>query len=275
MVAVRCLKTDRGVSQIMRRVKSILFLVLVFVFILLIPSPLSRASKSAFAALTEPLLNVSTNVMSGLSQVARIPRWFRESKERDFRREEFRRLVFEVRELQAENQRLQELLGFHKKISRSAQSVIPARVIGRSPAAWRNTIILNKGSNDNIRVNMPIITPAGLLGKVVEVTPFTSKSKLITDPQFRVGALIQRTRHTGVVYGTVDGECRMKYIALDADVRAGDIVQTAGLSETFPKGILIGTITEIWKEPGQIYKVASLELTADLDRLEEVLGVVR
>jgi len=100
---------------------------------------------------------------------------------------------------------------------------------------------------------MPVMTPAGLLGKIVEVSPSTAKVKLITHPQFRVGALIQKTRHTGVVYGTVSGECRMKYLATDADIRPGDVVLTAGLSETFTKGLLIGEITDVWKEPGKVF----------------------
>jgi len=85
--------------------------------------------------------------------------------------------------------------------------------------------------------------------------------------------MVQRSRYTGVDYGSSDGECRMKYLAMDADVQKGDLVETAPFSEAFPKGIYIGEITEVWKAPGQLYKIASIKLAQETDRLEEVLCV--
>ena len=191
-----------------------------------------------------------------------------------FKLENYGRLSFEHRELELENARLQSLLEFKKRLSTSVKKAIPCQVIGRSPAGWRESIIVDRGSEDGVKLDMPVTTYAGLLGRVTETTHHTAKVKLITHPRFRVGALIQRTRHTGVVHGTAEGECRMKYISMDADVQVGDVVETAGFSENFPKGLLIGTIDAVWKEPGQLYRVASIKLAADLDRLEEVLCVV-
>ena len=171
----------------MRRVKSALFLVVLFALILIIPSPVSRASKNAFAGLTEPLFQFSSQVFHGISQAGRFPEWFQDTKIREFRKAEFRRLALDFKELQAENQRLRELLNFKRRIARGVESIIPCRVIGRSPAGWRNIILVNKGSNDNIKVGAPIITPSGLVGSVSEVSPKTAKIRLVTDPQFRVG----------------------------------------------------------------------------------------
>jgi len=186
---------------------------------------------------------------------------------------EYDRLKFDLRELEAENERLRSLLDFEVTLSKTLRKVIPAQVIGRSPAGWRDSIVVNKGSKQGIRANMMVLSNAGLVGKVSEVFADSAKVKLITHPQFRMGGLVQRSRHTGLIYGTIDGECRIKYLTMDADIETGDLVETAGFSEHFPKGILIGGIQEIWKEPGQIYKVAKIELAADLDRLEEVAVV--
>lgn len=187
--------------------------------------------------------------------------------------EQYRAAAVHMRELAAENQRLTQLVEFRRRAVPSLQSAIACRVIGRSPTAWRDSIVLSKGSKEGIWNEAPIVTPAGLVGRVVEVLPSVAKARLITSPDFRIGGLLQRTRLTGVVYGTPDGECRMKYIPLDADVKPGDIVETAGLTAGVPKGILIGRVTEVWKEAGQIYKVAAIDLFADIERLEEVLCV--
>jgi len=129
----------------MRRVKPILFLIIIFVVVFLIPSPLSRTVKNTFATLTKPLLKLSSTVMSGLSYATRIPEWIRENKERENQLDEYRRLSFEFLELEAENHRFHQLLRFQKRISTRSRTMIPAQVIGRSPGGWRSTIILDKG----------------------------------------------------------------------------------------------------------------------------------
>ena len=184
------------------------------------------------------------------------------------------RLAFERDELEIENERLRALLGLKTRLSKGLRRVITSEVVGRSPSGWKDTVLINKGSKEGIKVGMPVLTYSGLVGRIGEVLPGTSKVRLLTHPRFRVGALIQRTRHTGIVYGTVGGECRMKYISMHADIQVGDLIETAGFSEDFPKGLLIGSVNRVWKEPGQIYRVASIKLAADIDRLEEVLCVV-
>jgi len=79
----------------------------------------------------------------------------------------------------------------------------------------------------------------------------------------------QRTRQHGILYGTASGECRVKYLSVDAEIKAGDVVETAGLEGFFPKGVMVGSVKRAWKEPGQIYQVAEILPAADLGRLEE------
>jgi len=176
-------------------------------------------------------------------------------------------------ELRSENDRLRKLLSLRSRQESVFKKVTASEVIGRSVGGWRDTLIINKGKRDGIKRDMPVVASEGLLGKIVEVTYSTSKVKLLTHPRIRVGALIQRSRQMGVIYGTADGECRMKYIAMDADVRSGDKVLTAPFSRLFPKGILIGEIHQVWKEPGQLYMIASIKLAQDIHRVEEVLIV--
>lgn len=181
--------------------------------------------------------------------------------------------LIELEELRIENIRLRSLFGFQSESVSGIKKGVVANVVGRSVADWHSVIMIDKGSLHGIEKDMPVITAQGLIGKTAEVEKKYCKVKLLTHPGIKVGVLIQRTRHTGVAYGRLDDEIRMKYISLDADVMKGDIVETAGYSSAFPKGIPIGVVDEIWKETGQVYKVASIKPFADINRLEEVICV--
>ncbi len=181
---------------------------------------------------------------------------------------------FQMRELRLENQRLSQLLELRRILPSNMGKAIFARVIARSPSAWNRVLLIDKGEEQGIRVNTPILSESSLIGKVVEAGPAVSKVLLITDPNSRIGALVQRTRHQGILYGTFSGECRMKYLSVDADIVPGDVVESAGYGGFFPKAVAIGTVVKVWKEPGQIYKVAEVKPLTDLSRVEEAACLV-
>ncbi len=180
----------------------------------------------------------------------------------------------QTQELLLENQRLTQLLSLSKILPADVQHVQICRVISRSPSAWNRVFGVDKGERDGLKINMPVMSTNSLIGKIVEVGPVTSKILLISDPNSRMGAIVQRTRDQGVLYGTFSGECRMKYISVDAKIEAGDIVVSAGYGGLFPSGLLIGTVEKVWKEPGQIYQVAVIKPSTDLGRVEEVVCLV-
>ena len=108
---------------------------------------------------------------------------------------------------------------------------------------------------------------------MVEVGRQSGKILLITDPNSKVGVMIQRNRHGGILIGRPDGRCKMVYITLDSDVAPGDKVITAGFGTIFPKDILVGEVISVDKEPGRLYKTAIVKTAEDLSRLEEVLCI--
>jgi rod shape-determining protein MreC len=172
--------------------------------------------------------------------------------------------------IREENERLKTLLDFRKS---TAYATVPAQVIGRDPTNWSNSVIISKGLADGIKPNKAVVSARGLVGRVIEVGMRSSKILLITDPNSKVGALIQRDRQGGVIVGRPDGRCKMIYIALDSDVTTGDKVITAGFGSIFPKDILIGEVIKVGKEPGRLYKYAIVKTSADLSKLEEVLCI--
>jgi len=108
---------------------------------------------------------------------------------------------------------------------------------------------------------------------VLELGQHSAKILLITDPNSKVGALIQRNGQGGMLVGRPDGKCKMLYIALDSDVQAGDKILTAGFGAIYPKGILVGEVIKVEREPGRLYKCAVIRPAEDMAKLEEVLCI--
>lgn len=254
----------------MRHLKSLIGIAVVLALLYFIPSPVSRFFRSVTTDTTQGALHWTGNALDSIPRWWRVLAVYQENKQLRNRLGQDRQLAVEVRELRAENERLRALLNFEKNLASRFRNIASAEVVGRSPAGWGDTVIINKGALHGLKNGMPVVAEAGLIGRISETGKRFAKVRLLTHPSSRIGAISQRTRHTGVIYGAADGECRMKYLALDADVRPGDVIETAGLSSGFPKGLMIGQVTHVWKETGKIYKVASVKLFVDLGRLEEL-----
>lgn len=180
----------------------------------------------------------------------------------------------QLRENKAEVERLRELLDY--KQAQNDQYVLEAaRVIARSPNNWYKTLTIDKGSDNGIAVNMAVINPDGLVGKVVSVSSNSSQIWLITDREMAVGAILQDTRETrGIVEGMgSSGKLRMINIPYYSLVRDGERVVSSGLSETYPPGIQIGLIKDIEQEANGLVLSATVEPSVDFDQLEEVLVI--
>lgn len=182
--------------------------------------------------------------------------------------------LLELKETQAENQRLNELLEY-KKTHSSQYDLQLAKVIGRDPSNWYQTIIINLGSGDGIKTDMPVVTARGLVGRVVAVTTHTAEVHLLVDNESAVGARILETRDTpGVVEG--DGQSNtleMVHLSHDEAIESGQTIITSGFSSIFPKGLPIGTVKEVNLEPNGLTQTAIIEPFVDFSRLEEVMVI--
>ena len=175
-----------------------------------------------------------------------------------------------LREAAASSERLADLLGFKQT---QWPHTVPAQVIGRDSTNWYRGLLLNRGEEHGVQPGMGIITPGGMVGRIVKTTAYSSVMLLMTDPNIAVTTLIQRTRDQGIVTGTIDGRVRMKYIPLLSTVRKGDVVITSGLTGRFPKGLLVGVVTEIEKSADDLFQSAILAPAVDFTKVEEVLVI--
>ena len=167
----------------------------------------------------------------------------------------------------AEGQRLANLLNFRS--AHPEASMIPAEVIGASADPTSHTLFINRGERDHVRRNLAVITPEGVVGKIVEVFPSTSQVLLINDRDSGVGALFAASRTHGVVKGSGDPNPHLDYIVNDEKVQSGDKILTSGEDHIFPKDLPIGTVESA--KPGTPFQIIGISPAARLDRLEEVL----
>lgn len=186
-------------------------------------------------------------------------------------RNELDQLRLRNRELETqagEARRLGALMGFRE--AHAEAPMLAAQVIGASADPSSHTLFINRGERDHVRRNMAVITPDGIVGKVVEVLANnTSQVLLLNDKDSGVGALFAETRTHGVVKGTGDPQPRMEYIVNDENVHAGEVIVTSGDDRIFPKGLVIGTVADA--APGNPFQVIRVRPAARLDRLEDVL----
>ncbi|MDQ1408210.1 MAG: rod shape-determining protein MreC [Acidobacteriaceae bacterium] len=192
------------------------------------------------------------------------------SRENEQLRRENDELKMQVNQLQSkatEADRLALLLNFHK--SHENVPMLGARVIATSAGTASATIMLDRGAKDHIKKNMGVITPEGVVGKVVEVYDNTSEVLLLTDKDSGVGAMLGNSRVQSPVGGAGEPLLFMKYVPNDDVVNVGERVVTSGMDKIFPRDLPIGTITDI--KPGNPFKSIRIRPSANLERLEEVI----
>jgi rod shape-determining protein MreC len=192
------------------------------------------------------------------------------SRENERLRRENDTLKLEINQLQskaAEADRLATLLSFRQ--AHQSVAMVVARVIGTSADTASETIYLDRGERDNIHRNMGVITPDGVVGKVIESYRDTSQVLLLTDKDSGVGAMLSGPRIQSPVGGAGEPLLVMKYVANDDTVNVGDRVVTSGMDRIFPRDLPVGTVTQI--KPGNPFKQILLKPAANLERLEEVI----
>ena len=182
--------------------------------------------------------------------------------------------IQQMKELREENLRLGLLLQFQTTHSRMFDLVI-ARVIGKDGDNWNQTVILDKGSASGLACDMAVLAPAGMVGRIVAVTPHTAEVLLLIDRESAIGARIMETRFApGMVSGTgQDDLLEMLRVEHDAEILPGQTVITSGYGSVFPKGLMIGIVEDVLPDANGLTKRATIRPAVDFRRLEEVMVI--
>jgi len=244
---------------------SIVILIVVF---LSLPLPLSQKVKIKIADFFSPVLKFSQSVSARLISFKEI---FKSADENKILRKKCAYLagrLAEFEEMKEENRRLKKLLYFKENQQGDA---IVCRVIARDAGSWYKTLIIDKGADDGIGVGFPVVSDGAAVGRITDCDESTSRVLLISDINSSVGGLTQDTRAAGLVEGDGEGGCFFNLVSKKIDIALGSSVVTSGFGTVFPKGILIGAVTEVTEGEQGLFKKAKIELSADLDRIEEVM----
>lgn len=173
----------------------------------------------------------------------------------------------------AENERLRALLNLNEQ---SDIKKVPARVIARDPSVWFNTITINRGTSSGIAVNMPVVTPGGIVGRIITVSPWASQVMLITDEKAGAGAVVGQLGQSGAL-GSIRGRAdlgaaliEMRYVSGLEKVENGDYVMTTGQDGIYPPGLNVGRVVEVKSGTATTAHQILIQPGAQLDHLEEV-----
>lgn len=194
---------------------------------------------------------------------------------------EYKSLVYEIQELEKENDNLRNMLDLMDS-PRDYEAIL-ATVIARSPERWIEQIIINQGKQHGIEKNMAVITGEGMVGKVKSVSNLTSTVQLISsfDQLNRISATVSRDNGKNV-FGLIEGYDKEREMLLfrvidesGAKVKEGEPVLSSNLGGVFPSGLLIGTIDEITPDQYGLTKIAYVKPAANLKEINEVIVVNR
>lgn len=180
-------------------------------------------------------------------------------------------------EVVAENIRLRQLLAF--ETSHPQFDMVAAAVVTRDFGTWTNTFTIDRGKEEGLDVNMPVVIPGGVVGFISDVYPHSARVQTILDPRTSIGVIVQRpeSRVASVVKGNGSNpnEPLLVNVARDGDVLNGDTLITSGYGGIYPKGLLVGHVSRIDNDSEGFVKNAVVQLSADLTNIEEVFVILR
>lgn len=266
----------------MSRLNIILVVVILGIAVLLstLGSSTMQKVQAGFLGIVSPFLRTGSAVKQEIGSVGQGLKSLQEVEE------ENRKLSAENKELRATNQILRDIEIENNKLrmaldyrARSVFKLIPARVISRDASTWWNTIRINRGFEDGLESDQPVLTDQGLVGKTTTVGKNESIVLLITDENCRVASKVEGSREQGIMSGqrvqgtSSPGEMQLNFLSKTADLQPGQKIYTAGVSGgVFPSGIMLGSVKSFKARPldGQ----AMVEPAQDLSTVEDVFVVV-
>src|SRR5207247_9702217 len=149
--------------------------------------------------------------------------------------------------------------------------LLTARVIGRDATGLARTLTIDRGESAGVARGAAALAPAGVVGQVFLVSRHAARVLLVSDHNSGVDVLVQRTRARGIVQGTIEAGCVLKYVKRTEDVQVGDELVTSGMDGIFPKGLPVGRVVAIDKRGQGLFQSAEVAPRVDVDQLEEIL----
>jgi rod shape-determining protein MreC len=234
-----------------------------------------RKIRSIVQMVVYPFQRVASSVGNGVTGFfGSFGELRRASVENQQLREQVRQMQDELRDTRqqvAEAERLEKLLDLKAK---SSYETVAAQVIARDPSMWFDNLVINKGRWSGVEVNMAVVAPGGIVGRVVSTSPWSAQVMLITNEKSGAGAVVGQLGQSNA-FGSIkglgeSGLLEMRYVSGLEKVQVGDAVVTTGQDGIYPSGYNVGAVVDA--NPGSATQTQAIRIrpTAGLDRLKEV-----
>jgi len=270
---------ERSQKEVWRLAPWLMIFLLLFNFILMAYDAKTASQERVIRVWTQvaadfvqsPVTTVSSSVNNYFRSISSLRT---AQSENDLLKQRIQELEVEVQQkedLSSENGRLKSFLELKEQ---SPYKILAAQIIGRDPSVWFDTSIINRGSLDGVKLNMPIVTNGGLVGRVVAVSPLTAQIALITKDKSGLGAVVGELGNSnalGVVSGSGKKETlEMGYVPGSVEVRVGETVYTTGQDGIYPAGLKLGEIVEVRSGSATVPHQIFIKPSANLYAMQEV-----
>jgi rod shape-determining protein MreC len=192
------------------------------------------------------------------------------------------RLRHRIAALEEENLQYREALVAGGRLARIVElrdrfeaPLRPGEVVGQDVSPWFRSVLIDRGRRHQVRPGMPVVTDQGVVGLVTASSPHASRAMLVLDRQSAVDGIVQRSRARGIVRGTGAKQLEFVFVVRGDDVRVGDVVITSGVGGVYPKGLLIGRVSEVRVDEDRLLHTATVEPAVDFGRLEQVFVMLQ
>jgi rod shape-determining protein MreC len=178
-----------------------------------------------------------------------------------------------MQQLRSENERLRSMLEY--KTEAADFKLFPARILNQDISMVFKTVIIDKGNKNLFSADMPVVSPLGLVGRVITASPHTSQVLLITDPNSAIPVVIADTGVKGIVKGTGSNLLSMEYVRNSELITVGSLVVTSGLEGIFPKGLKVGRVQDVYRDKHKIFMKIMVAPSVEMSKLDGVFGIGR
>jgi rod shape-determining protein MreC len=272
--------TERSQKQVWRTTPWLMIALLLGNFILMLWSAKTgdsdqrviRTWSLALANFVQSPVSTASSAVTGYFQsLANIKN---AAGENDQLKQRIQQLEVEVQSkenLSSENERLKTLLNLKEETN---YPILTAKIIGRDPSGWFNDAVINQGSYNGVKLNMPVVANGGLVGRITAVSPLTAQVTLVTNEKFGAGAVIGEigtSSALGVVNGVSDRELmEMRYVPGSIEVQPGQMVFTTGQDGIYPPGLKLGEIVDVSGGSATTAKTILIKPSGGLNSMQEV-----
>lgn len=191
----------------------------------------------------------------------------KENDELRMQKEQLVQKLIHEHELEQENERLRQLLQLPMQQKYTA---IYAERVAFGTNEFERIIRVNKGSDEGVKIGMPVVNSQGIVGQIGKVYGSYSDVLLLTDKSNAVDVIIQRTRARGILKGFTQHQLSFEFLSVDEDLEVGDIVISSGLDGVYPEGIVIGAVAALSKQGRRLFLTATVDPYVHFSKIEEV-----